>query len=86
MKIILRFYFKIKILNDGSLLDSLGSGAGFVILDLKVRKVFSLREVFFLIFTSELYAILMALNDICSIQLAIFKFLNYVDSKSVYMR
>ena len=37
----------------------------------------------FSIFTSELYAILMALNYICNIQLAIYNFVICVDSKSV---
>ena len=47
----------IKIFTDASVLDSLNSGAGFIIPELKVEKGFS-------IFTSELYAILMALNYI----------------------
>ena len=59
----------IKIFTDGSVLDSLDSGAGFVIPDLKVQKSFYLGKGFS-IFTSELYAILMALNYICNIQLA----------------
>jgi len=62
----------IKIFTDGSVLDSLNSEAGFVIPDLKVQKSFYLWKVFS-IFTSELYAILMALNYICNIQLAIYK-------------
>ena len=66
----------IKIFTDSSVLNSLDSGAGFVIPDLKVQKSFS-------IFISELYAILMALNYICNIQLAIYNFLICVDSKSV---
>ena len=37
----------IKISTDGSVLDSLDSGAGFVIPDLKVHKSFLLREGFF---------------------------------------
>ena len=37
----------------------------------------------FSIFTSELYAILMALNCICNVQLAIYNFLICVDSRSV---
>ena len=41
-------------------------GAGFVIPDLNVQKSFYLGKRFS-IFTSELYAILMALNYICSI-------------------
>ena len=76
----------IKIFTDGSVLDSLDSGAGFVIPELKVQKTFYLGSffvLFFSIFTSELYAILMALNCICNIQLAIFNFLICVDSKSV---
>ena len=52
----------IKIFTDGSVLDS-DSGAGFVIPELKVQKYFYLGKVFS-IFTSELYAILMALNYI----------------------
>ena len=59
-----------KIFTDGSILDSLDSGAGCVIPDLKVQKSFYLGK-FFSIFTSELYAILIALNYICNIQLAI---------------
>ena len=56
----------IKIFTDGSVLDSLDSGAGFVIPELKVQTSFYLGKVFS-IFTSELYAILMALNYICNI-------------------
>ena len=52
-----------KIFTDGSILDSLDSGAGCVIPDLKVQKSFYLGK-FFSIFTSELYAILIALNYI----------------------
>ena len=37
----------IKVFTDGSVLDSLDSGAGFVIPDLKVPKNFLLREGFF---------------------------------------
>ena len=47
-----------------------------------MQKAFYLRKAFSK-FTSELYAILMALNCICNIQLAIFKFLICVDSKSL---
>ena len=72
----------IKIFTDCSVLDSLGSGAGFVIPELKVQTSFYLGK-FFSIFTSELYAILMALNYICNIQLAIFNCLICVDSKQV---
>ena len=72
----------IKIFTDGSVLDSLDSGAGFVIPDLKVQKSFYLGKGFS-IFTSELYAILMALSYICNIQLAIYNFVICVDSKSV---
>ena len=53
----------IKICTDGSVLDSLDSGAGLVIPDLKVQKSFYLGKGFS-IFTSELCAILMALNYI----------------------
>ena len=74
----------IKIFTDGSVLDSLDSGAGFVIPELKVQTSFYLGKVFS-IFTSELYAILMALNYIYNIQLAIYLFFLFicVDSKSV---
>ena len=71
----------IKIFTDSSVLDSLDGGAGFVIPDLKVQKSFYLGMGFY-IFTSELYAILMALNYICNIQLAIYNFVICVDSKS----
>ena len=37
----------IKVFTDGSVLDSLDSGAGFVIPDLKVQKNFYLGKVFF---------------------------------------
>ena len=60
----------IKVFTDGSVLDSLDSGAGFVIPDLKVQKSFYLGKVFSLSI-SALYAILMALKYICNIQLAI---------------
>ena len=57
-----------KIFTDGSVLDSLDSGAGFVISELKVQKSFYLGKFFFFsIFTSVLCAILMALNYICNI-------------------
>ena len=69
----------IKIFTDGSVLDSLDSGAGFVIPDLKVQKIYLGKG--FSIFTSELYAILMALSYICNIQLAIYNFVICVDSK-----
>ena len=72
----------IKIFADGSVLDSLDSGAGFVIPDVKVQTSFYLGKGFS-IFTSELYAILMTLNYIWNIQLAIFNFLICDDSKSV---
>ena len=52
---------------DGSILGSLDST---VILGLKVQKSFYLGKGFS-IFTSELYAILMASNYICNIKLAI---------------
>ena len=63
----------IKIFTDGSVLDSLDSGAGFVIPEWKVQKSFYLGKVFS-IFTSELYAILMALNYISNILLPIYNF------------
>ena len=72
----------IKIFTDGSFQDSLDSGAGFVIPELKVQKSFYLGKCFS-IFTSELYALLMALNYICNIQLAIYNFFICVNSKSV---
>ena len=72
----------IKIFTDCSVLDSLDSGAGFVIPELKVQKYFYLGKSFS-IFTSELYAVLMALNYICNIQLAIYNFVICVDSKTV---
>ena len=72
----------IKIFTNGSVLDSLDSGAGFVIPELKVQKSFYLGKGFS-IFISELYAILMALSYICNIQLAIYNFVICVDSKSV---
>ena len=62
--------------------DSLDSGAGFVIPDLKVQKSFYLGK-FFSIFTSELYAVLMALSYIFNIRLAIFLIFICFDSKSV---
>ena len=72
----------IKIFTDGSVLDSLDNGAGFVIPELKIQKSFYLGKVFS-IFTSELYAVLMALNYICNFQLAILDFFICVDSRSV---
>ena len=69
----------IKIFTDGSVLDSLDSGAGFVIPDLKVQKYFYLKKGLS-IFTSELYAILMALNYNCNIPL------QYLISSSVLIR
>ena len=72
----------IKMFTDGSVLNSLDSGAGFVIPDLKVQKSFYLGKGFS-VFTPELYAVLTALNYICNIQLAIYNFVICVDSKSV---
>ena len=63
-------------------MDSLDSGAGFVIPDLKVQKSFYLGKGVS-IFTFELYAILMWLNYICNIRLAIYNFVICVESKSV---
>ena len=51
----------IKIFTDGSVLDSLDSGAGIVIPDLKVQRTFYLWKGFSL-FTSDLCTVLMALN------------------------
>ena len=48
-----------------------------------MQKSLHLRKGFSIIFTSELYAILMALNYICNIQLALYNFAICVDSKSV---
>ena len=59
-----------KIFIDGSILDSLDSGSEFVIPELKVQKSVYLGKGFS-IFTSDLYAILMALNYTCNIKLAI---------------
>ena len=73
----------IKIFTDGSVQDSLDSGAGFVIPDLKVLKSFYLGKFFFSTYLHLSYAILMALNYICNIQLAIYNFVICVDSKSV---
>ena len=70
-----------KNVTHGSVLDWLDSGAGFVIPDLKVQKSFYLGTSFS-IFTSELYAILMALNHNCNIPLEAFNILICVDSKS----
>ena len=69
-----------KIFTDGSFLDSLDSGAGLVIPELKLQKSFYLWKCFS-ISTSELYAMLMVLNYICNIKLA--KHLICVDLKSV---
>ena len=68
-----KYHNHIKIFTDGSILDSSDSETGFVIPDLKVQKSFYLGKGFS-IFTSELCAILMALNYICNIQLAIYNF------------
>ena len=48
-----------------------------------MQKPFHLGKSFSIIFTSELYAILMALNYICNNQSAIYNFAICVDSKSV---
>ena len=52
-----KYQTHIKKIADGSVLDSLDSGAGFVIPELKVQKSFYLGKGFS-IFTSELHAIL----------------------------
>ena len=72
----------LKIFTDGSVLDTADSGAGFVIPALKVQQSFYIGKGFS-IFTSELYAILMALNYINSLSYDIYNILLCVDSKSV---
>ena len=62
----------ITIFTDGSVLDSLDSGSGFVIHELKVQRFFHLGKGFSIL-TSELYAILITLNYICNIKRAIKK-------------
>ena len=63
----------IKIFTDSSILDALDNGAGFVIPDFKAQKSFYVGKFFFFsIFTSELWAILMALNYIYAILFLIF--------------
>ena len=72
----------LKIYTDGSVLDNLDCGAGFVIPDLKIERAFYVGNRFS-IFTCELFAIIMALNFICESNLDIFSILMCVDSKSV---
>ena len=74
----------ITIFTDGSVLDSLDSGAGFVIPELKIQKSFYLEKGFS-IFTSELHAILMALHYICNIQLAILIFSSVLTQNQFYI-
>ena len=73
----------IKIFTDASVLDSLNSGAGFIIPEIKVEKSFYLGKGFS-IFTLELCAILMALNYICKIKLSFILFYFFcVDSNLI---
>jgi ribonuclease HI len=74
--------FHLKLFTDGSLLDSGECGSGFTIPFLNIHKSFSLGKGFS-IFTSELYAILMALNCINNMGKCFFNILICVDSKSV---
>jgi ribonuclease HI len=74
--------FHLKIFTDGSSLDSGACGAGFTIPCLDIHKSYHLGNGFS-IFTSELYAIYMALDCINSIGRNFFKILVCVDSKSV---
>jgi ribonuclease HI len=74
--------FHLKIFTDGSLLDSGTCGAGFTIPSLDIHKSYHLGKGFS-IFTSELYAIYMALDCINTIGRNFFNILLCVDSKSV---
>jgi len=76
------YQFKLKIYTDGSVLDSLDCGAGFVIPDLKINKSYYLGKGLS-IFTAELYAILMALHFINDSPLTFYGIVFCVDSKSV---
>jgi ribonuclease HI len=74
--------FHLKIFTDGSLLDSGESGSGFTIPFLNIHKSYHLGKGFS-IFTSELYAIFMALNCVNNMGKCFFNLLVCVDSKSV---
>ena len=72
----------LKIFTDGSVMDSLDSGAAFVIPDMKLQKSFYLGNGYS-IFTAELFAIFMALQFIADLPIAIYSILFCVDSVSV---
>jgi ribonuclease HI len=78
----LNYPHHLKIYTDGSVLASKDCGCSFVIPDLKVERTFYLGKGFS-IFTSELYAILMALSFISLIQKSFYNILICVDSISV---
>ena len=77
-----KYSFHLKIFTDGSVTESQQCGSGFVIPDLGIKRSYYLGKGFS-IFTSELYAILMAINHILWTPLSIFNVLFCVDSKSV---
>ena len=68
---------------DGSVPDSLDSGAGFVIPDLKVQRCFYLGKGS--PYSHLSYAVLMAFNYISNIQLAVFYFLSVLIQNQFYM-
>ena len=74
----------LKVFTDGSVLETGECGAAFVIPTLKIQKSFHLGRGFS-IFTSELLAILMALNYLSAISLGIYNIVFCVDSKSVLL-
>jgi len=72
----------IKVYTDGSVLDSSECGAGFIIPDLKIQRSYYLGRGFS-IFTSELYAIFMALDYINNLPFNSCNIVLCVDSQSV---
>ena len=77
-----QYPYHLKVFTDGSVLESGKSGAAFIIPDLKVHKSFHLGKDF-AIFTSELFAILMALLYLSSSHLDFYSIVFCVDSRSV---
>ena len=78
------YFHHLKVFTDGSVLESGKSGAAFVIPGLKVQKSFHIGRNYS-IFTSELCAILMALNFISNTFIDLYNIVFCVDSKAVLM-
>ena len=77
-----KYFMKLQIYTDGSLLENGHAGAGFVIPDFKMYKSYHLGKGYS-IFTAELIAILMALDTLVSMNTSFYSIVFCVDSQSV---